>query len=267
MLVVATTLLAFTPGSPILAKDALARLQRNGFAVVPEFVASNTVEALKRDVASLRREGRFNSAGVGESGTNRVDGEVRKCEQCFVYPQFKYQGDGDTEGRATLYQSIESLRAALHAGCDVALDGLLTEGLYAAYPDGGFYRRHVDSVDGTASVQRQWSYLLYLNTEWTEEDGGCLRIHTDGGGELAPPGSEPSFVDVEPRAGTLVVFRSTMPHEVLDTEAQRLAVAGWFNTPVEGSSSRRQLISYLGGALVVGGAVKFAAGVLGGDGK
>ena len=267
MLVVTTTLLAFTPGSPTLAKDALTRLQRNGFAVVPDFVPSNTVEALKRDAALLRREGRFNTAGVGESNTNRVDGLVRKCEQCFVFPQFKHKGGGDADGRATLYQSIDSLRADLTAGCGVELDGMLTEGLYATYPNGGFYRRHVDSVDGTASEVRQWSYLLYLNTEWKEEDGGCLRIHTDGGGEEAPPGSAPSFVDIEPRAGTLVVFRSTMPHEVLDTDAQRLAVAGWFNKPVEGSSDRRSLITYLGGALVVGSAVKFGLRALGGDGK
>ena len=263
---IATTLLAFSPGSPRLGKDALTGLQRNGFAVLPDFVTSNTVEALKRDVTLLQREGRFSTAGVGEMN-NRVDGLVRKCEQCFVFPQYKHKGGGDAQGRSMLYESIDSLRADLTAGCGVELDGMLTEGLYATYPNGGFYRRHVDSVPGTASDVRQWSYLLYLNTEWKEEDGGCLRIHTDGGGEEAPPGAAPSFVDVEPRAGTLVVFRSTIPHEVLDTDAERLAVAGWFNTPVQGSSDRRKLIAYLAGALVVGSAVKFGLGALGGDGK
>ena len=44
-------------------------------------------------------------------------------------------------------------------------------------------------------------------------------------------------------------------------------MVGWFNRPVEGSSDRRKLITYLAGALVVGSAVKFGLRALGGDGK
>jgi hypothetical protein len=59
-----------------------------------------------------------------------------------------------------------------------------------------------------------------------------------------------------------------MPHEVLDTDAQRLAVAGWLNRPVEGSDTRRKLIAGLAGALLVGNGVKFGLAALqGGDGK
>ena len=185
-----------------LSRSTTQHLQQHGYAVVPNFVAPQTVEALKRDVSQLHAEGRFATAGVGESGTNRVETTVRKCQQCFIFPQFKYKSGGDEAARATLYGALESLRDDLQTHCGVPLDGLLTEGLYATYPNGGFYRRHVDAVEGTASRQRQWSYLLYLNTDWKEADGGCLRIHTDGGGELAPPGAAPSYVDVEPRAGT-----------------------------------------------------------------
>ena len=74
----------------------------------------------------------------------------------------------------------------------------------------------------------------------------------------------PSYVDVKPRAGTLALFRSDVPHEVLDTTASRLAVAGWFNAPPEGSSQRRTLIAALAGALVVGNGAKV---LLGGGGK
>jgi SM-20-related protein len=251
-----------------LSRSTTQHLQQHGYAVVPNFVAPQTVEALKRDVSQLHAEGRFATAGVGESGTNRVETTVRKCQQCFIFPQFKYKSGGDEAARATLYGALESLRDDLQTHCGVPLDGLLTEGLYATYPNGGFYRRHVDAVEGTASAQRQWSYLLYLNTDWKEADGGCLRIHTDGGGELAPPGAAPSYVDVEPRAGTLAIFRSMMPHEVLDTDAQRLAVAGWLNRPVEGSDTRRKLIAGLAGALLVGNGVKFGLAALqGGDGK
>ena len=238
-----------------------------GFAVVPNFLSEANVKLLKSDVSALKAEGRFAIAGVGDASTKRVSDDVRRCEQCFLYPRLKHGSGGDQSGRQMLYSVLDGLQSSLQAATGQSLDGLLTEGLYAAYPSGGYYRRHIDSYPGTPQEIRKFSYLLYCNEDWQPSDGGCLRIHTDGGGEEAPPGSAPSFVDIEPRAGTLVVFRSTMPHEVLDTDAQRLAVAGWFNKPVQGSSDRRQLITYLGGALVVGSAVKFALGALGGDGK
>lgn len=237
-----------------------------GFAVVPNFLSAADVKLLKSDVASLKSEGRFSVAGVGDASTKRISDDVRRCEQCFLFPKLKHGAGGDQAGRQKLYSVLDSLQSSLQQATGQQLDGLLTEGLYAAYPSGGYYRRHIDSYPGTPQEIRQFSYLIYCNEDWQPSDGGCLRIHTDGGGEVAPAGAEPSFVDVEPRAGTLVVFRSDVPHEVLDTSAPRLAVAGWFNAPPEGSSARRSLIAALGGALVVGGAVKTGLALLGGSG-
>ena len=242
---IATTLLAFSPG-PRLGKDVLTGLQRNGFAVVPDFVTSNTVEALKRDVALLHREGRFSTAGVGEMN-NRVDGLVRKCEQCFVFPQFKHKGGGDAHGRSMLYESIDSLRADLTAGCGVELDGMLTEGLYATYPNGGFYRRHVDSVPGTASDVRQWSYLLYLNTEWKEEDGGCLRVfepHETSDGSEGSQGERGFTEDILPEGGTLALLMSRdVEHLVRETSAERQCIVGWFREYQEARVPDRDAMS------------------------
>ena len=240
---------------------------QTGFAVIPNFLSASDVALLKRDVADLKSEGRFAVAGVGDSSTNRVANEVRVCEQCFVFPQMKHGAGGFQEGRKALYATLDRLQQQLTATTGQALDGLLTEGLYAAYPSGGFYRRHIDSMPGTPQEIRKFSYLLYCNEDWQPSDGGCLRIHTDGGGELAPPGAAPSFVDVEPRAGTLVVFKSDVPHEVLDTSAPRLAVAGWFNSPPEGSSNRRMLITGLAGLVGLKVVSNAIGGALGGGGK
>jgi len=106
--------------------------------------------------------------------------------------------------------------------------------LYGYYPTGGFYRRHTDSVVGSASVLRSYSLLLlYLNNEWKESDGGRLRVHLDSGKDFLPDGEEPNFIDVEPKGGTLVLFKSDkIPHEVLDTQAERMAIIGWYNRPL-----------------------------------
>ena len=248
-----------------LPSSALTALSTRGFAVLPDWLPPTGVIAVKRDVVALRREGRFAAAGVGDAKTNRMDESVRSCEQCFLFPQLTHSYGGDQAGRALLYGSLSGLASDLQQSTGTPLDGLLTEGLFAYYPDGGFYKRHIDSVLGTASEIREFSYLLYLNEGWEPGDGGELRIHTDGGTELAPPAAAPSYVDVPPRAGTLVLFESTLPHEVLETNCERLAVAGWFNRPVAGSTERRTLITTLAGALVVGGVAKLALAVLGGD--
>lgn len=233
---------------------ALRRLMPGGpgFAVVENFLPQHQVALLKEDVAVLQREGRFELAGVGAGERNRLSDTVRRCEQCFLYPKIKHGGGGQQEARSMLYSVLDSVRTSLQQETGEALDGLLTEGLYAAYPQGGYYRRHIDSYSNTPQALRKFSFLLYANDAWKESDGGHLRIHTDGGGELAPPGAPASFVDVEPRAGTLVLFRSDVPHEVLDTNAARLAAVGWFNAPPEGSSERRTLIGVLGAATLVG---------------
>ena len=114
-----------------------------------------------------------------------------------------------------------------------ALDSSLSELLYAYYPKGGFYRRHVDAVPNSASVLRVYSLLLYLNSNWKQVDGGQLRIHLDSGGDYLPEGETERFIDINPKGGTLVIFKSDqVPHEVLDTEAERGAIVGWFNRPV-----------------------------------
>jgi len=252
--------------TPRLPAAAISQLRTSSYAVVEGYLNPAQVQLIKNDVDALRTEGRFKVAGVGDAADNRLDDDVRRCEQCFLYPTMKHGGGGHAEGRTLLYEVLDGVRDSLQVGTSTQLDSLLTEGLYAAYPQGGFYRRHVDAFPGTPQEIRAFSYLLYFNEGWTAADGGQLRLHTDGGGEQRPPNARPSYVDVEPKAGTLAIFRSDLPHEVLDTAAPRLAVAGWFNTPPQGSSARRGLIAALGGALVVGGAVKAVGGLLGSGG-
>lgn len=254
-----------TRGGGIMPKH-ISELRSRGFTVVDDFLSPPAVTSLVSDMQSLRSQGRFASAGVGEAATNRVDDSVRRCEQCFVFPKGRQQGAGVAGAREQMYTAIDSLQKALHEGAGEPLDALLTEGLYVHYPDGGYYKRHVDAATGTTSALRAWSYLLYLNQDWAPDDGGCLRIFTDGGLDTQPANALPSFVDIEPRAGTLVVFRSdSVPHEVLETSAERLALVGWFSKPVEGSAARRSIISALLAALLLGSSVKFGPELLGGS--
>lgn len=95
------------------------------------------------------------------------------------------------------------------------------------YREGGHYARHVDDGTFTANsrVRRSISLLLYLTpSDWrSEDDGGALRVHYDGDG-----GRASYYEDIEPSAGTLVLFdSSSVPHEVLTTRRERIAIVGW----------------------------------------
>lgn len=229
---------------PRITTDAIKDLNRNGYVVLKNFIPSELALELKADVANLRSQGKFKIAKIGQDSTNTLNTDIRIAETCFI-GQTKLQEVPNT-ARQKLYDVLDGVRSDLSGNplldeidsngqlkkAAPSLDASLSELLYAYYPLGGFYRRHVDSVQNSASVLRTYSLLLYLNDEWKESDGGCLRIHLDSGGDFLPVNEEPNFVDVEPRASTLVLFKSDkIPHEVLDTTAERNAVVGWFNRP------------------------------------
>lgn len=215
----------------------LASLDKDGYVVIENFLPDSLQEQLRQDVSTLRQTNHFNVAKIGQDSTNTLNENIRVAETCFLGPN-KLQ-DVPSEARNKLYEILDQARSDLPG----TLDPNLTELLYAYYPSGGFYRRHRDAVPGSASVLRSYSLLLYLNKDWTPKDGGQLLLHLDTGGDFLPEGEEPNFVEVAPKGGTLVLFESDkIPHEVMDTNAERLAVVGWYNRPVTAAD-----ISSLGG--------------------
>ncbi|MFD2146755.1 2OG-Fe(II) oxygenase [Mucilaginibacter antarcticus] len=61
----------------------------------------------------------------------------------------------------------------LNETCYTGLTGY--EFHYTLYPEGGFYKRHLDQFKSNDS--RKYSMIIYLNADWTIADGGELRIH------------------------------------------------------------------------------------------
>jgi SM-20-related protein len=83
------------------------------------------------------------------------------------------------------------------------------------YPTGSFYKRHLDQF--RADDHRKLSAICYLNRNWTDDDGGQLRMYL-------PEGNK----DFLPLAGRLVCFRSDqIEHEVLPAKKERLSLTGW----------------------------------------
>jgi len=86
---------------------------------------------------------------------------------------------------------------------------------YACYQEGSFYRKHVDSFVNDKS--RQYSLIVYLNPDWTEADGGQLKLYI-----------EDETVEILPESGRAVCFPSHLiPHEVANSHKRRLSLTGW----------------------------------------
>lgn len=210
----------------------MKELAANKYVVIPNFLPASLQQALRADVANLRQSSKFNVAKIGQDATNALNTQIRIAETCFIGPG-RYPDVQPGAAQDDLYGILDQVRHDLAAHLDRPLDASLTELLFAYYPQGGFYRRHRDAIPGSASVSREYSLLLYLNEDCSDADGGQLRMHFDGGGDELPASVAPNFRDIGPTGGTLVLFQSdAIPHEVLDTQKERVAVIGWYNKPM-----------------------------------
>ena len=232
---------------PQISQEDINSLSTKGYVIIPKFLDSELVEELRDDILQLRSGGAFREAKIGQDSTNNLNKNIRIAETAFIgrnRPELsRITGDKTVRDRSRgLYDILDGVCDSLVDLCwkesEAKLDKSLTELLYAYYPTGGFYRRHRDAIENSASVLRKYSLLLYLNRDgWCpEKDAGQLRIHLDGGGDELAENAVPNFIDVDPLGGTLVVFKSELiPHEVLDTNSERFALVGWYNRAVTAS--------------------------------
>lgn len=234
---------------PPIPQWAIRALDQRGWCAVPNWLPDNAVAALKRDAAMCDAAGLPRSAGIGSTRSGetavRQDVSVRISRMLPLYPPPSSRA-GEVDTRIAFGEGIRSLGAHLEASLPwlPSLAPFRTELAYLFYPAGGLYKRHMDvpsvgegwtrlgrspedggSFSG-AALRREVSMLLYLDSGWDAEWGGCLRVFEDGASE-----EEDESVDIVPEGGTLVLMRSDkVPHEVLETRRARTCVVGWFRT-------------------------------------
>ncbi|WP_432723523.1 2OG-Fe(II) oxygenase [Jeongeupia wiesaeckerbachi] len=189
----------------------------DGWCVLPGFLSPAEVAALV--ASSQARRADFARAGVGRAGGHAVNGEIRGDEVLWLDDEGWAGADGPADAAdpaaALALDRLEALRGELNAGLYLGLAEL--ECHLAVYPEGRFYKRHLDQHRGEDT--RVVTIVLYLNPEWGEADGGELRLYLDDG----------SHRDVRPDGGTLAVFMSDrFEHEVLPARRERWSLTGWY---------------------------------------
>ncbi len=183
-------------------------IAERGWSVNPGFLQGEELDGLIVEASRLQKQGVFRAAGIGRGEVAVSRPEIRGDHILWLDPS--HPGPAQTG----IFLIWERLRNELNRELFLGLVSL--EAHYACYPAGAGYKRHRDRFSD--ADERVISLVLYLNADWKPEMGGQLRLHL-------PEGP----VDVEPRAGTLALFRSdTIYHEVLPAAAPRFSMAGWF---------------------------------------
>ncbi len=187
----------------------IERLGKAGLSVFPRFLSAQLLLEARNDLEALRVSRRFQKAGTGSKLTHTADNRKRTDETFWL------SRGPSTPCRDRLWRKIDRLQQQLNRTLYLGLGEF--QGHYAAYANGGFYRRHLDSARGGRS--RVVSFILYLNLSWQTADAGSLRVYE----------ADESYRDIAPIGGTLVCFLSQeKEHEVLLSHADRFSLTGWF---------------------------------------
>ena len=203
--------------------DHIARhVLERGWCAIADVLPPELCQSLFLEAAVQARGEDFRPAGVGRQDEHRINRFVRRDQIQWL--------EGTTPAQQQWLGWMDGLRLHLNRQLFLGLFGF--ESHFARYPVGAFYRKHVDAFRGDAN--RVLSTVLYLNPDWSTEDGGTLVLYDgdDGSGEQRELGR---FLPV---FNSLVVFLSEeFPHEVLPTRRERYSIAGWFR--INTSSEQR----------------------------
>jgi SM-20-related protein len=184
-----------------------------GWCVISGFLEAAMANDLWKESDKAWQDGGFRRAGVGRGNELVIREDVRTDHVMWL------SDEATTPCQKLYLDRLESLRVTLNRHLFLGLFDF--EGHFAVYPEGGFYKPHLDRHRD--SRERLVTVILYLNPDWKLGDGGELRLWT------TPGDQEGEFVIVEPKLGTLVCFLSgDYWHEVLPANKSRASITGWY---------------------------------------
>lgn len=197
----------------------LERLESFGYVVI-ETSNNHLIQCsqLKQIAERLYCEKHFKTATIGETKKNQwIQPEIRNDFTLWIDDKTWPLGLTARETK-TLQNYLDFLtqtQQELKNYFRISLTSFETH--FAIYPKGHFYKKHIDQTAN--SNHRHFSFVLYLNeAPWIEADGGQL---------IGYNGPEKIF-EVLPTGQRMILFLSSIEHEVLPTSRERYSITGWF---------------------------------------
>lgn len=182
--------------------------ETRGYQVVDHFLDQEDTRRIGEYIENLFLSNQMKKAGIGKESTFEVNKELRGDFIQWVNPE-------ETIPQVELFLSrLKELMSELNRNFYLGIRDF--EAHFTRYPEGTRYVAHSDRhAKGSTRVV---SFVFYLNENWTEEDGGQLRIFQEDG----------TSADIAPEFGRLAFFLSDKLHEVLTTNRVRRSITGWW---------------------------------------
>lgn len=198
-----------------LYENIISNLLERQYAVVENFFSLDEVSQLRDSLLQKYEENNFKKAAIGNRTNEIIEKSIRGD---FI--MWLNEPEANPAEQA-FFTKINSLISYLNRTCFMGI--LFKEFHYALYPEGTFYKRHLDTFQN--DDRRKLSLVCYLNSEdWKPEYGGELVIYQQEDGVEKP-------VNLYPLPGRLVIFESQiLEHEVKPVKTERLSITGWLKT-------------------------------------
>ncbi|MDY6891549.1 MAG: 2OG-Fe(II) oxygenase [Pseudomonadota bacterium] len=195
--------------NPALCEQIADALVAQGYLILPSALPEALGYRLYHHLQTLDGA-QFRRAGIGREQDHQLHADIRRDQIRWLSHHCPVE--------AEYLRWMDQLRQGLNRRLFMGLFDY--EAHFAHYPQGAFYKRHLDAFRG--QTNRVLTTVCYLNPHWQPRLGGELLIWPTQESTLA-------LARVVPQMGTLVVFLSErFPHEVRPARADRYSIAGWF---------------------------------------
>lgn len=200
--------------NPVYEK-IISDLLEQQYSIVEDFFSLSEVEELRNSLLNKYEEDNFKKAAIG----NRTNEVIAKTIRGDFILWLNEAEAAETE--KAFFRKINVFVQYLNKTCFMGI--LFKEFHYALYPEGTFYKRHLDTFQN--DDRRKLSMVCYLNAQdWQPKYGGELVIYTNENGTEKP-------VIIYPYPGRMVIFESqVLEHEVKPVKTERLSITGWLKT-------------------------------------
>ncbi|MFD0977323.1 2OG-Fe(II) oxygenase [Salinimicrobium gaetbulicola] len=193
----------------------ISDLLEKQYSIIEDFFDLPEVAQLRNSLWEKFEEDNFKKAAIGNRTNELIEKSIRGD---FIL----WLNESEArEAEKTFFRKINDFVEYLNRTCYLGI--LHKEFHYALYPEGTFYKRHLDTFQN--DDRRKLSLVCYLNEQdWKPEYGGELVIYKNENGNEVE-------TTIYPFPGRVVIFESQiLEHEVKPVKTERLSITGWLKT-------------------------------------
>ena len=194
-----------------LYEQIISDIGTKSYSIVDEFFTADEIGLLRESLIEKYEEDAFKKSAIG----NRLNEVIKKNVRGDVILWIDELHLNEAE--ALFFKKINALVKYLNTTCFLGIN--YKEFHYAIYPQGAFYKRHLDTFQN--DDRRKLSIVCYLNHEdWKPENGGELVLYLENEEKV-----------IYPYPGKIVIFESQkLEHEVKPVVTPRYSITGWLKT-------------------------------------